>query len=391
MKKRILSSVNIAAVALAAGTSWSCHSRDDADRIHVNGNIELTEVDMSFKTAGKLVARLVDEGDFVKKGDVVARLDHDQLMQAKYRDQAAITSADSQFAQLGTSIAMQRETLEGDIAAKRADLAQAQAKLDALLAGSRQQDIDQTKAAVADAHAQYQLAGDDWKRAQTLYKNEDISRAQYEQYRTRFQSATAQLHEAEHRLSLVQEGPRKEDIAAGRAQVAEAQAAVRLAEANRLELRRKEQEVSARRSDIERARAQFGITESQLGDTVIQSPIDGVVLVKSAEPGEVLAAGTTVVTIGDIEHPWLRAYVDERDLGRVKLGQKASITTDSFPGRTYDGRVSFIASDAEFTPKQIQTKEERVKLVYRVKIDVDNPHHELKNNMPVEADIFVGK
>ncbi len=107
------------------------------------------------------------------------------------------------------------------------------------------------------------------------------------------------------------------------------------------------------------------------------------VLVKSAEPGEVLAAGTTVVTIGDLDHPWLRAYINETDLGRVKLGQKVKLTTDSFPDKVYWGQVSYIASEAEFTPKQIQTKEERVKLVYRIKIEVDNKEHELKNNMPV--------
>ena len=111
------------------------------------------------------------------------------------------------------------------------------------------------------------------------------------------------------------------------------------------------------------------------------------VLVKSAEPGEVIAAGTTIVSIGDLDHPWLRAYVGETDLGRVKLGAKVKLTTDSYPGKIYDGTVSFISSEAEFTPKQIQTKEERVKLVYRIKVDVDNANHELKNNMPVDAEI----
>ena len=111
------------------------------------------------------------------------------------------------------------------------------------------------------------------------------------------------------------------------------------------------------------------------------------VLVKSAEPGEVIAAGTTVVRIGDVDHPWLRAYVGETDLGRVKLGTAVNLTTDSYPGKVYHGTVSFIASEAEFTPKQIQTREERVKLVYRIKIDVDNQSHELKLNMPVDAEI----
>ena len=103
------------------------------------------------------------------------------------------------------------------------------------------------------------------------------------------------------------------------------------------------------------------------------SPVDGVVLVKSADVGEILAPGTTVVTVGDIDHPWLRGYVNETDLGKVRIGSKARVTTDSYPGKVYDGRVTFISSEAEFTPKQIQTQQERVKLVYRIKIEVDNP------------------
>jgi len=127
-----------------------------------------------------------------------------------------------------------------------------------------------------------------------------------------------------------------------------------------------------------------------LADTIAVSPINGVVLVKAADPGEILAPGTSVVTVGDIEHPWLRAYIREQDLGRVKLGAKAKVTTDSYPGKSYDGHVSFISSEAEFTPKQIQTSEERVKLVYRIKIDIDNPRHELKSNMPADAEILTG-
>ena len=131
------------------------------------------------------------------------------------------------------------------------------------------------------------------------------------------------------------------------------------------------------------------MTQTQIADTTIVAPIDGVVLVKSAEAGEVIAAGTTIVSLGDLDHPWLRAYINETDLGRIKLGGKVKLSTDSFPGKTYEGHISFISSEAEFTPKQIQTKEERVKLVYRIKIDVDNPQHELKNNMPVDAEILL--
>ena len=112
-------------------------------------------------------------------------------------------------------------------------------------------------------------------------------------------------------------------------------------------------------------------------------------LVKSADVGEILAPGTTVVTVGDIEHPWLRGYINETDLGKVKLGSPVRVTTDSYPGKIYNGRVTFISSEAEFTPKQIQTEQERVKLVYRIKIELDNSSRELKSNMPADGEIVL--
>ena len=162
-----------------------------------------------------------------------------------------------------------------------------------------------------------------------------------------------------------------------------------MGEANTLEMKRREQELATRRAEIERSRANLALIDSQLADTIAVSPVDGVVLVKAADVGEVLAPGATVVTVGDIDHPWLRGYIDETDLGKVKLGSKANVTTDSYPGKIYQGRVTFISSEAEFTPKQIQTQQERVKLVYRIKIDVDNPQHELKSNMPADAEIVL--
>jgi HlyD family secretion protein len=355
--------------------------------IQVSGNLELTLVDISFKTAGRMIELNVREGDTVKKGQVIVRLDAAQLEQQKMRDVAAIASAQSAYDQLRTTIEYQQATIDSDISTRRAEVAQAQAHLDELNAGSRTEEVQQADSSVNEARAQVDLARADWDRAQTLYKDQDISTSQYDQARTKFNAANAVLAQAQQRAALVKEGPRKEEIAGARAQLARAQAAVGTAEANRIELRRKQEELVARRAEIDRARAQVGITEAQLNDTTITSPIDGVVLVKSAEPGEVIAAGTTIVRIGDVDHPWLRAYVGETDLGRVKLGAPVKLTTDSYPGKIYHGTVSFIASEAEFTPKQIQTKEERVKLVYRIKVDVNNANHELKNNMPVDAEI----
>ena len=388
MKK--LFPIIIVLAALGGGYWWwrDAHATDP-NRILVSGNLELTLVDLSFKIAGRMTELNVKEGDWVKKGLIIARLDPLQLQQQRLRDQAAVISAESNYRQMQTSIAFQKATLESDVAARRAEVNEAQAKLDQLLNGSRKEDIQQAESAVNDARAQLDFARSDWTRMQGLFKTEDISKQQYDQSRMKFDSATAQLHSAEDKLALVKAGPRPEEIAAARATVARTQASLRTSEANRLELQRKEQELMQRDAEINRSRAQEGMSQSQLDDTVIATPIDGVVLVKSAEAGEVIAAGTTIVTIGDLDHPWLRAYINETDLGRVKLGQKVKLTTDSYKNKIYWGTVSFISSEAEFTPKQIQTKEERVKLVYRIKVDVDNSSHDLKNNMPVDAEILL--
>jgi HlyD family secretion protein len=126
-----------------------------------------------------------------------------------------------------------------------------------------------------------------------------------------------------------------------------------------------------------------------LSYAVLKSPLAGVVLSKAAEPGEFLSAGAPVVTVADLAGVYLRAYVNETDLGRVKLGARVRVTTDTWPGRVYAGRVAFISSQAEFTPKNIQTNRERVKLVYRAKIELANPAMELKPGMPADADIAV--
>jgi len=387
MKKRIIPVVIVVVVALGAWQVYKWLHRSDNSKIVVSGNIELTEVAMSFKVPGKLIELLVDEGANVKRGMLVARLDSDQIRKQHARDQAGAAAADSGYRQLMTAIALQKETLAADISLRQAEVRQAQAHLDELLAGSRTQEVAQARAALDDARTQYAQAERDWQRAQRLFAKEDISAAQRDQYRTQYERSAALVKQVEERVALVVEGPRKEQIEAARAQLERARAALRLSESARLELQRKQQELDARRAEIDRAKAQVAVVESQIDDTSAISPVDGVVLVKSADPGEVLAAGTPAVTIGDIDHPWVRAYVKETDYGRLKLGGAVRVTTDSFPGKIYKGRIAFISSEAEFTPKQIQTDEERVKLVYRVKIEVENPQRELKLNMPVVAEI----
>ena len=390
MKKRIiLILIVLAAVGVAAVYVFRGMGSNQTGRIVVSGNIELTEVNIAFKTAGRLIERTVDEGDGVKKGQIIARLDRDQLMAQREREVAGLASAQSQLAQSETSLAWEKATLAADIEQRRADLTSNEARLAEMNNGARPQEKLDARAAVDSAQSELDRSKKDWDRAQTLYKDDDISTAQFDQYRNRWESAQAALKSMTEREALVLAGPRAEVINAQQGQVERARAAVKMAEANSLEMKRREQDLGTRRAEIARSTASVALIDSQLADTIVASPVDGVVLVKAADVGEVLAPGTTVVTVGDIDHPWLRGYVNETDLGKVKLGATAKVTTDSYPGKVYQGRVTFISSEAEFTPKQIQTEQERVKLVYRIKIEMDNPRRELKSNMPADAEIVL--
>ncbi|MFH1575243.1 MAG: efflux RND transporter periplasmic adaptor subunit [Acidobacteriota bacterium] len=378
---------------LMSGGIWSCGltGRNGDGNIVISGNIEMTQVDIAFKIPGRIVELSVAEGDRVTRGLLLAKLDTEQLEQQRNRDRAGLAAAEAVLPQLATSIEQRRAALAAEIEMRNAEVRQAEVMLEQLLSGSRRQQIEEAKAAAAQARAQFLQAELDWERAQTLYRNDDISTAQRDQFKARLDSTEAALRQADERLALVIEGPRSEEIEAARSRVAQARAALKLTETSRLEIRRLEQEIQVRRAEVDRARAQVALIEAQVQDAVALSPVSGVVLVKSAEVGEVVAAGTTVAVIGDMDRPWLRGYIAEPDLGRVKLGAKVRVTTDSYPGKDYWGRVTFIASEAEFTPKQIQTREERVRLVYRIKIEVDNPEQELKLNMPADAEILLDR
>jgi HlyD family secretion protein len=388
MKRRL-----IIILIVAAGAAYYFFFRDSNGstdgRILISGNIELTEVNIAFKTAGQLVERDADEGDRVTKGQTLARLDREQLLAQRAREEANLQGARAQLAQAQTALEWQRQTLDADLEQKSAEIGAAQARLTELRTGSRPEEKQEARAALDAAQAALERAERDWERAQKLYKDDDISTAQFDEYRSRQQNAEAALRQAKERLALVVAGPRSEVIEAASSQVQRAEAGRKMSEVNTLEVRRRDQELATRRADIARAQANIAIIDTQLAETVAVSPVDGVVLVKAADVGEILPSGTTVMTVGDIEHPWLRGYINETDLGRVKIGAPARVTTDSYPDKVYEGRVSFIAADAEFTPKQIQTEEERVKLVYRIKIDLENPNGELKSNMPANAEIIL--
>jgi len=276
MKKRI-KLIIIIAVAFIAGISAAfimfknrnMHNK----QIKVSGNIEGDDVRLSFRVDGQITELLTDEGEVIKKRDIVARLNTDELSKVKANAEAAL------------------------------------------------------KAAQYD----YELSKIDYERAENLLQAGAISTQERDNAKTKF---------------------------------------------------------DAGRSNVEQLQAQLELADTRLGFTDLASPLDGFVLVKSSLAGEVVHPGTPIFTAVDLHNIWVTAYINETDLGRVKLNQEAYVTTDTYPGKRYKGRVSFISGEAEFTPKFIQTQEERVKLVYRIKVRVDNESLELKPGMPADAFII---
>ncbi|MEJ2079211.1 MAG: efflux RND transporter periplasmic adaptor subunit [Acidobacteriota bacterium] len=380
----------LAAAAILAVVFWPRSGLNgDQNGIVFTGNIELLQTDVAFKFPGRMVELLVDEGDSVQKSQLVARLDDRQLQDQKREAEAQLRGNASRKKELQTLIAFQKQSLEAQIEQRQAEIGQAQATLDRLLEGSRPQEIQEAQAAVAIAEASFDRAQKDWQRAQDLFATEDISRAQHDQSRSAYETAQGAAKQARERYNLVVEGPRRQDIQVARENLSRAKAALKQTESTHLEIERNQQALKTLETEAEALRARIAQIETQIDDTSALAPFDGVVLVKSAEEDEVVAAGSSVVTLGDLAHPWVRGYIPETQLGRVKLGMPVRVTTDSYPNKAYDGRVSFIASEAEFTPKQIETQQERVKLVYRIKVDIANPEQELKLNMPVNAELLL--
>jgi membrane fusion protein YbhG len=328
MKKRlILALAAVVLISAAAYYFFTRHTTDGPDRLKVSGNIEVTTVDVSFKVPGRVKERLVDEGETVTPGQTVARLDN-----ADFEHEVAIRTAE-----VGTVRAALRE----------------------LEAGSRTEEIARAEAALAASEAEAQRLADDFQRQKALFAREVIPKQKFDAARAGRDASQAEARKARETLALVRKGPRQEQIDQGRSRLKEAEAALALA-------------------------------KERLGYTTLTSPGGGLVLAKSIEPGEQVAVGTPIITLGDLANPWLRAYIPETELGRVKVGQKVRVTTDTWPGKTYDGVVSFISSEAEFTPKNVQTEKERVKLVYRIKVTIPNPALELKPGMPADGEILTG-
>ncbi len=326
MKKIILSILLIAVIGIAVYLVMHLKPRQEKGILILSGNVEVTEMNLGFKSPGRIISLKTDEGDKVNPGQLLAEIDRAELIAQTQQNQAS--------------------------------LAETRDRLAELKAGSRPQELEQAKSQVKYTEAELTKAAKDYQRAETLYQNGAIAAQQLDAARRTLDVASSQHRNSQEALSLVKEGPRKETIRAAENRVRQAEAALQT-------------------------------LQERVKDTVLYAPSAGIIIKKNAELGETVSAGLPVFTLGDLEHPWIKVYVKEDKLGKVSLGQKASITVDSFPGKTFEGTITYISPEAEFTPKTIQTHEERVKLVYAIKITLPNPEEALKPGMPADVRIKI--
>ena len=352
-------------------------SGGNGDAVRVSGNIEVVDAQVAFKIPGRVEARLVDEGQMLQKGQVVALLDTSDLKHDVELREAEVRAAEAALAELLAGSRPQ------EIAAAEAAMQKAAAFLDELVHGSRPQEIAVAEAAVRKVLAEKNRLETELGRATQLRQKNANTPEELDRAQAAFDVASAAMGEANERLALVKEGPRQEQIAQARAGLAQAKAQYEL-----VKIGPRKEHIDQGRARLEQAKAVLAMARTRLDYATLRSPMPGVVLSKNIEPGEYVNPGTPVITIGDLASVWLRAYVDARSVGQIKLGQAAEVTTDT-PGKVYTGRVSFISQEAEFTPKTVQTEQERVKLVYRLKIDIPNPQGELKPGMPADARIVL--
>lgn len=314
-------------IVILAGIGYRIFKHEEAASGHLvyYGNVDIRQVQAAFFSTGRIKVMPVKEGDQVKKGQLIAELD-------ATRYNAALDRAKAQ-------VAMQKQ-----IVAR-------------LHAGSRPEEIAEAKARVAAAQATLTDATQKQTRLQALAKDEYVSQQQLDDIQTAVDTARANLKAMQQAAELAVLGPRKEDIAAAEAKLQADQAALALA-------------------------------KEELTDTKLYAPANGVIQNRILEPGDMASPQQPVYTLALNNPVWVRAYVPEPDLGKIAEGMAAEVTTDSYPDKKYKGRVGHIAPTAEFTPKQVQTTDLRTRLVYQVRIYVDNPNNELRLGMPATVHIL---
>ncbi len=310
------------AAALAVMAGTSCSGKRAGNGIEASGTIEAVDVNLASEAAGKVLEVKVDEGAQVRTGDVLALIDH-------------------------ASLDIELRQAEGG-----ADLARAQ--LDLLVKGARKEDIAQAEEQLRQAETDLKTAENDRRRMVELEKTGSVTTKQREDAESRSEVMKARRNAAGEALARVRKLARPEEIRAAEARLTQAE-------------------------------AMTALLKKRISDCAITSPLTGTVTSRPVEPGEFVGVGTTVLTISRLDRVHVMIYVTELELGSVKLGDPVDVSIDSMPGRKFEGKVTYISPEAEFTPKNVQTRDDRVKLVFGVKVEIPNPDGHLKPGLPADA------
>jgi HlyD family secretion protein len=299
-----------------------CGNGNDNKKIEASGTIEATNVTVSSKATGQIQKLFFNEGDKVNAGDTLITIDHDILAIQLQQSEASVESA--------------------------------KAQLNLLVEGARSEDIRQADEALKQAKANYDYAALTKERNEKLFAANSITKQQWDDVVAKYDVANAQYSSAQANLKKIKNLARPE-------------------------------EVKQAKANLDRQIASSNLLRKNIIDSYVIAPIGGFVVKKFVEAGESVTQLSSLVMISDLSYVDLVIYVSETELGKVKLGQEATVTVDTYKNKTFTGKVIYISPDAEFTPKNIQTKDERTKLVFAVKIHIHNPEFELKDGMPADA------
>ena len=321
MNKSKIIALIVIFVITIGAAGYKLYGRQSAG-ITATGTIEVTRADITSKVSGYITQLKLKEGDMLQVGQVVLHIARPDLTAQLLRDEAALTKA--------------------------------QVQLKDLEKGARSQEVGQASAAVGSAQSVFEKAKADLARYQTLYEQGAIATQQLDTARSSYDVAYQSLRSAQEQLALVVEGNRSDTI-----------------EAQRLE--------------VERNKAIVEASQTQMNDTVIASPLDGLVLTKNFEDGEYVNAGAPIATVGNMQDCWVKIYVASTQLGQIKVGQKTDVIVDSFPNKVFSGTIKEISQNAEFTPRQSITQRERANQVFAVKVQIDNTDDSLKPGMPADV------
>jgi multidrug resistance efflux pump len=365
----------VAFAVVLAGLLWWSQQRSEP--VVVSGVIEADEIRIGSRVGGRVSQVLIEEGSVVAKGEKLLELEPFDLTELAAQNEQLYQQAKAEHDKRTRGFRSEEK------AQAKARLAQAKARLEELTNGPRKQEIEAAQAEVAFAEAGRDLAKQNLDRIQSLAREDAATRQRLDQAESEARTAAAQVRARSEQLEQLQIGTRPEELAQAQAQVEEATGALSL-----LENGYRDEEIAEAYAAMQAADAARRSIQVQISELEVRAPLDGVVEAIELKPGDIVGANVPAIALIDMSHLWVRAYVPE-DKVSLQIGQKVPLTVDSFPGETFTGRVTFIAREAEFTPNNVQTPEERSKQVFRIKVELETGLDKLRPG--TAADVWIDK